>query len=258
MSTVPQTLSATTSTVLGNTPATVIAYPYTGDYRIDVLLPSAQEKWLPDLAAGQSRTVTYSFALATGYLSNAGHESDVKGFTPFSQAQMTATRSILNYISSVLFITFVEVTETASSQSATGDIRLCNNEQDSAGYAVFPTDSDLQARGDVFLANSSINSDYAAGSYNFDTILHELTHALGLKHPGNYNAGSAPSTDPGNYLATSEDSKSLSVVSYAEQEQGLQRVDFAPYDLLALGYLYGLKTQNVGNSTYTWLSLIHI
>jgi hypothetical protein len=46
------------------------------------------------------------------------------------------------------------------------------------------------------------------------------------------------------------------VVSYAEHPQDLQRVDFAPYDLLALKYMYGLKPQNFGNSTYVWTDAI--
>lgn len=61
------TESAAAATVnLGNTPKTVIAFPYSGDYRIDVLLSGANSKWLPEVAAGQTRTVSYSFGLTTG------------------------------------------------------------------------------------------------------------------------------------------------------------------------------------------------
>lgn len=249
---------ATDSANLGDTPETVIAYPYSGDYRIDVLLFGATEKWEPTRAAGLTRTVTYSFAASANYLaSSSDYAEDIIGLTPFTSAEKTATQKILSYVSSILPMTFVEVTETASGNSATGEIRLVNNTQEgSSGYALSPGESDLQYRGDVFLSTSSINSTYAPGSFDYDTILHELTHALGLKHPGNYNAGEAVSTDPGNYLATSEDSKTLSVVSYAEQSQGLQRIDFAPYDLLALKYLYGLKAQNVGDNTFAWTDAI--
>ena len=245
-------LAAAAAVDLGNTPKTVIAYPYTGDERIDVLLPDAQSQWRPDLPAGQSRTVTYSFALSPAYLAGADYADDRKGLTPFNAAEKTAARSLFSYISSILPIQFVEIVESASSNSPVGDIRLVNNNQDSAGYAIYPNDVDKQYRGDVFLANSALSSTFAPGSYEYDTLLHEITHALGLKHPGNYNAGSAPSTDPGNYLASAVDSKTLSVVSYAEQAQGLQRIDFAPYDLLALKYLYGLKPQNTGDDVYTW------
>lgn len=242
---------------LGNTPKTVIAFPYSGDYRIDVLLSGANSKWLPEVPAGQTRTVSYSFALSAGYLAGDSYPDERKGLTPFTQAEMAATRSLFSYISSVVPITFTEVTESTASTSPVGDIRLVNNDQtDSSGYALFPSDTDTLLRGDVFLANSAIDNSYAAGSFEYDTALHEIAHALGLKHPGNYNAGSEPSTEPGNYLATSEDSKTLSVVSYAEHPQELQRIDFAPYDLLALKYMYGLKPQNLGNSTYTWTDTI--
>ena len=242
---------------LGNTPKTIIAFPYSGDYRIDVLLSGANSKWLPEVPAGQTRSVSYSFALSAGYLAGDSYPDERKGLTPFTQAEMAATRSLFTYISSVVPITFTEVTETTASTSPVGDIRLVNNDQtDSSGYALFPSDTDTLLRGDVFLANSAIGNSYAAGSFEYDTALHEIAHALGLKHPGNYNAGSEPSTEPGNYLATSEDSKTLSVVSYAEHPQDLQRIDFAPYDLLALKYMYGLKPQNLGNSTYTWTDTI--
>lgn len=241
---------------LGNTPETVIAFPYSDDYRVDVLLSSASNKWFPDLAAGQTRKVTYSFALSTGYLAGEDYAEESNGLTPFTATEKAATRAVFSYMSSILPITFMEVIETTSADSPVGDIRLVNNEQDSAGYALYPDNTDTKLRGDVFLANSAIKSSYATGTYEYDTIIHEISHALGLKHPGNYNAGSAPSTEPGNYLATSEDSKTLSVVSYAEQAQGLQRIDFAPYDLLALKYLYGLKAQKTDNSTYAWTDSI--
>ena len=248
--------SATQTTVLGNTPKTVIAFPYSGDYRVDVLIDGPLEKWSPNLAAGQSRTVTYSFALSEGYLSGAYYAEESDELTPFTQVEKTATRNIFTYIGSILPITFVEVVETTLATTPVGDIRMANNNQTSAGYAFGPIGSDLQLRGDIFLSNAAIKESFAAGSYEYDTLIHEIAHAIGLKHPGNYNAGSEPSTDPGNYLATSEDSKMLSVVSYAEHEDYLQRIDFGPYDLLALKYLYGLKAQNVGDNTYTWTDSI--
>jgi serralysin len=241
---------------LGNTAQTVVAFPYTGDYRVDVLINGLSDKWSPESPSGQTRTVTFSFAVGASYLAGPGYEEDRNELTPFTLAEKTAAKALFAYISAILPINFVEVTETAAVNSPVGDIRLANNTQSSAGYAFFPGSEDKQLRGDVFLANSAIAGTYAPGTYDYDTLLHEIAHALGLKHPGNYNSGSAPSTDPGNYLATSEDSKTLSVVSYAEHENGLQRIDFAPYDLLALKTLYGLKAQNTGNNTYAWSNSI--
>ena len=251
--------NAASKVVLGNTPKTVIAFPYSGDYRVDVLIDGPLEKWSPKLAAGQERTITYSFAMAEGYLTGANYAEERDGFTPFTQAEKTAARNILTYISAIVPITFVEVVETTLANSPVGDIRMANNKQaTSAGYAFSPssTSSDLQLQGDIFMANAAIKESFAAGTFEYDTLIHEIAHAIGLKHPGNYNAGSEPSKDPGNYLATSEDSKMLSVVSYAEHEDYLQRIDFGPYDLLALKYLYGLKPQNLGDNTYAWTDSI--
>ena len=241
---------------LGNTPKTVIAFPYSGDYRVDVLIDGPLDKWSPELAADQVRTVTYSFALTQGYLSGAGYEEERDELTPFTPAEIAATRKIFTYMGSILPINFVEVEENTLANSPVGEIRMANNKQSSAGYAFSPSASDTKLRGDIFLSNSYIKESFAAGTYEYDTLIHEIAHAIGLKHPGNYNAGSAPSTEPGNYLANSEDSKMLSVVSYAEHEDFLQRIDFAPYDLLALKYLYGLKPQNLGDNTYAWTDSI--
>jgi len=89
-------------------------------YRVDVLIDGPLEKWSPKLAAGQERTVTYSFAMAEGYLSGANYAEERDGFTPFTQAEKTAARNILTYISSIVPITFVEVVRNHFGQQPCG------------------------------------------------------------------------------------------------------------------------------------------
>lgn len=241
------------TSVSSNTPQTVIAFPYTGDYRIDVLLPGDNIKWDPTVPAGTVRTVTFSFAQTPAYLKDDPKAAEyTAGFTPFTDAQKAATRQILAAVSERIMVNFSEVSESTAANTPTGQIRFANNTQtDSSGYALQPYNSS-SVDGDVFLNVGSISDSTAPGTFAYDTILHELTHALGLNHPGNYNAGEPASTDPGNYLASSEDSTLVSVMSYTEQSQGLQRVDYGPYDLLALGYLYGLRPLNTGDNTYRY------
>ena len=164
--------NAAPKVVLGNTPKTVIAFPYSGDYRVDVLIDGPLEKWSPKLAAGQDRTITYSFAMAEGYLSGPYYAEERDGFIPFTQAEKTAARNILTYISSIVQITFVEVVETTLANSPVGDIRMANNKQaTSAGYAFSPssTSSDLQLQGDIFMANAAIKESIAFGVVGFTT-----------------------------------------------------------------------------------------
>lgn len=237
---------------LGNTPVTTIARPYSNDYRIDVLIEGRDVSWNPTGNKSSPTTVTYSFALSPGYVSDP---EDTNGFVPFTSAQIAAVRSFINLANAILNINFVEVTETAYAATNYGQIRLANNTQDSAGYAL-PPGTDEPTAGDVFISDETISSTYAPGSFDYDTLIHEISHAIGLNHPGNYNDGEEPSTEPGNYLASSEDSKLISVVSYVEHPQDLQRIDFAPYDLLALDYLYGLRPYNATNTTYAYTDAV--
>jgi serralysin len=232
---------------IGNTPKTVIATPYSNDYRIDVLIEGRSVSWNPGGNTSVATPITYSFALTPAYLTG----NNAKGFTPFTAVQKEAVRSFLNFANSILNINFTEVTETTSATTPYGQIRMANVTTDSAGYALMPG-VDGPEDGDVFISTSTIDSSYAPGSYDYDTLIHEVAHGIGLKHPGNYNAEGPPSTEPGNYLASSEDSKLISVVSYVEHPQGLQRIDFGPYDLLALNYLYGLRPYKTDNTSYRY------
>lgn len=233
--------------IIGNTPTTVIATPYSNDYRVDVLIEGRSVSWNPSGNKSAATPVTYSFALTPAYFSG----DNARGFTPFTTAQKEGVRSFLSLASSIINISFTEVTENTSPTTPYGQMRMANVTTNAAGYAQMPG-TDGPEPGDVFISNDVLNSDHAPGSFDYDTLIHEVAHAIGLKHPGNYNAGGPPSTEPGNYLASSEDSKLISVVSYVEHPQGLQRIDFGPYDLLALDYLYGLRPYKTDNTAYAY------
>ena len=236
-----------TKPAIGNTPTTVIATPYSNDYRVDVLIEGRSVSWNPSGNKNAATPVTYSFALTPAYFSG----DNAKGFTPFTAAQKEGVRSFLSLANSIVNINFTEVTENTSSTTPYGQVRMANVTTNAAGYAQMPG-SDGPEPGDLFISNDVLDSNHAPGSFDYDTLIHEVAHAIGLKHPGNYNASGPPSTEPGNYLASSEDSKLISVVSYVEHPQGLQRVDFGPYDLLALDYLYGLRPYKTDNTIFAY------
>lgn len=107
-------------------------------------------------------------------------------------------------------------------------------------------------------------------SYAFETTIHELGHALGLGHGGNYN-GSATFGTSNYYL---NDSQHLSIMSYMQSDHdefARDSVDYNTFvnaqfrwvltpmiaDILAIGNLYGLSTTTrTGNTTYGYNSNI--
>ena len=63
---------------------TVIPFPFSGDYRIDVLLDSLTARWNAKDNLGTATSVTFIFmSLVPSY----GDAEDQTGFVPFSEAQ---------------------------------------------------------------------------------------------------------------------------------------------------------------------------
>ena len=111
-------------------------------------------------------------------------------------------------------IAFVEVAPgTASINLATANLGA-----GIGGWAYYPYPGysgpgDQTVMGDVWIINRYASySNPTKGSWEYLTIIHEIGHAIGLKHPGNYNAGGGGTGGP--YLPTSEDSHQYTVMSY--------------------------------------------
>ncbi len=111
--------------------------------------------------------------------------------------------------------------------------------------------------GDVWINNADANNSSGKigikGGDGFQTLLHEIGHALGLKHPGDYNAGGGK--NPGPYLPSAEDNYKYSIMSYHRFPGHREVFPTTPmlYDIAAIQALYG-KNNNTrsGDSTYSW------
>ncbi len=229
----------------------VVAFPYTGDYRIDTLLEGLQYRWNAGAALGTSVAVTYSFMTVKPFYGGTDSGGD-RGFEAFTVQQKEAARAIFSRLSAETGLVF---TETSDAGGIYGQIRLGSNTQrSSAGYAYLPFSTGDDKSGDVWIDNTTSSTTFSLppGSYAYATLVHEIGHALGLKHPGNYNAGEASSNTPGNYLGVVEDTTAYTIMSYTDAAGGLQRDWFGIYDLLTLRTLYGPGTASAGSSTYAY------
>ena len=228
---------------------TIISNPVSGDNRIDPLLVDSSVRLNNSAAPGTPITVTYSFPARLPF---AYSEDDAIGWRPFTAQQQSVARGLLDSLQQQTGITFVEVTDT---RLVGGTIRFSNNAQSgSAGYAYLANGngSGTALESDVFISNS-YSASVTQGSYAWTTLVHELGHALGLKHPGNYNGASPGSSSViDNLLGVSEDTYYNTIMSYRDSAQGLQSISFMPYDMLALRYLYGTRAFETGNNTYTY------
>lgn len=203
---------------------------YTGDVRIDSLLDSVSP-W--NFLLPYRNTLYYTFDASDGsYIDGESSTS----LTAFNGSQQSATRSILGDVSAITGINFVEV---ASSSSA--DLHFAATDLAGASTAGLTGISyayshasgkliSLYADATIWLDNAEFGAytnSPAAGSYGYETLLHEIGHAMGLGHPFN-----TP-----NALPEKLDNTNNTVMSYTSA--GDVKTDFQEYDLLALTWIYG-------------------
>jgi hypothetical protein len=76
---------------------------------------------------------------------------------------------------------------------------------------------------------------------------------LGLKHPGNYDAGAGAS--PGPFLTAATDNSTNTIMSY--NTAGVNEITPMAYDRQALQYLYGAPATSTAATTYRFETLTH-
>jgi serralysin len=215
---------------------------------------------------GNTASLSFSFLTAfPSYFSNSG-------FAAFTALQKQAARDALASISDVIQVSFTE--------ASTGGVMTFGMHAQplgSAGFAYFPsfgysfTSNNIitsvsvtDLAGDIWLNSSQAwtDSDFALGGSGYGTLLHEIGHALGLKHP----------FDGPNILDSSLDNTQYTVMSYTQHPNSLYRTvtetspnhfswqyehiqpeTLMPLDIVALQYLYGANTSSHSdNDTYTF------
>lgn len=214
--------------------------------------------------AGTGAALTFSFPWTTSSTATfAGydgasysdlHEDAAASRHGLDQVQRQGVRDALAQWSAVSNLAFSQVEDTAAS---VGDLRFAWTSAGSSlgavgsiwGWATFPN-AWWPSAGDVWISTNgpaAVQTDWGRGSANFSSLLHEVGHAVGLKHPFE----GSPT------LSAGLDSTQYSVMSYTDAPHSLfvrvtQTANTARWeafnvqpdtpmllDIAAVQYLYG-------------------
>lgn len=219
----------------------------TGGYEVLVDAQAGESQALPGAAPITADLDTLADYLIEGYWNDDGgtpHHFDTSasniitvnldGLTTDGQK---LARWALETWEAVADLDFVE---TAGSAQITFD------DEDDGAYATYSALGDATSFAEVNVGQDWVN-EYGAtmGTYAFQTFIHEIGHALGLGHLGDYNGDATY----GNNNTFANDSWQVSVMSYFDQDENTETdasyatlISAMAADIVAVQELYGAAT----------------
>ena len=221
---------------------------------LDQMIHSLRSNWPNWNDSGEYRdwnhrdTVSYSiFPIAVPFL----------GSTAMTETMVNMARFAFEAWDDVIAIDLVE---------GGGDITFAHRD---ANYSETSTDEEWVGTeltgADIWISNNSPtyddDSDYQFGTYAYFTYLHEIGHALGLTHPGDYNGGTPNFADDAQWA---QDTCKYTVMSYFNADADGSGTDHIGvndqrvyastpllYDIAAMHRIYGADmTTRTGDTTY--------
>jgi serralysin len=206
---------------------------------------------------GQATRLSYSFLGATTASDATGAAAEA---VALSSGLRASIKSILAGYSDVARITFDGLGGAGTSDQGVLRFGGYRSWSDGAGaYASLPgSRAAADEAGDVWLNFTSVsNSAVRSGGYSHYAILHEIGHALGLDHPGDYNAAPGTVITYGNNAQFFQDSAQYTVMSYfdataTEPNAPRKKPDtLMIMDIYALQQLYGANgAARAGDTVY--------
>ncbi|MFJ7798405.1 matrixin family metalloprotease [Pseudomonas sp. NPDC096950] len=227
-------------TPTGSTPSSYSSL--TGVKAVDSLLSGTY--WQGSINGGPTNlTYSFMFASTSYFATNYSADNEYKAMYDLSLDQRGGIIRALASWSSVANINFTQTTDNISN---VGDLRFggyADMGDQAAAWAYTP--SSRPNGGDVWIGDPA-NEFSINGSYDYMTYIHEIGHAIGLKHPFSANSLNTTILDP------SLDDVRYTVMSY-NNNYSYQPTTPMLLDIVAIQALYGANTQwHAGDNVYSW------
>jgi serralysin len=191
---------------------------------------------------GEGAVVTVGFR-------QSSNNDDFANFSRFTDQQKKIAIKLLKGVEDFCNIKFKIVNAKGYTNDASILFGNYSENDGLGGFGYYPGEEDGDHRaGDIWI--NKANSD------GLDFIqMHELAHALGLSHPGHYDATNGNRITYNNSAQITQDSYTETVMSYfdgsATGDKLGKILTMRPSDMLALQLMYGANMETrTGNDTY--------